>query len=391
VRAVNRRRWLEAAGLVALVHPRLGLAAGDGDDAPARPGQPLRFPRDHGAHLQDRIEWWYATGWLNRGSSVPPLGFQLTFFRQRTDLPRAASGAAGRFAPLQLLSAHAAVSDIGANRHRHAQRVARWSGNPQAAEARASATDTNVAIGPWQFSRDEQGVYRARIPAEEAGFELDLSLKPTQPLLLQGHDGTSQRGPLAEDFSHYYTQPQLAVQARLRLDGRETTHTGTAWLDHEWSEKLVPDNASGWDWIGMNLDNGAALTASQVRGGPGGPVRGGPGGPVWAGCSYREANKPGEPGEPVQTFFGPQAVRFEPLRYWKSPATGASYPVGWRVTTPIGRFDINALMDAQELDSRASTASVYWEGLADLLDAGGRRVGRGYLEMTGYVEPLRRG
>jgi predicted secreted hydrolase len=277
-----------------------------------------------------------------------------------------------------LLSAHAAVSDIGTAKHRHAQRVARWSGDPRAAEARASAIDTDVAIGPWQLLRDQSGVYRARIPAEEAGFDLDLELKPTQPLLLQGHAGTSQRGPLAEDFSHYYTQPQLAVRARLRLDGRESTHTGTAWLDHEWSEKLVPDNASGWDWIGMNLDNGAALTASQVRGGSASS-------PVWVGCSYRE------PGGPVQIFFGASAVRFEPLRHWKSPATGASYPVGWRVTTPIGRFDVNALMEAQELDSRASTASVYWEGLADLLDASGRRVGRGYLEMTGYVEPLRRG
>ncbi len=374
---VNRRRWLEAAGLLALAHPCIGRASDD--DAPARPGRPLRFPRDHGAHPQDRIEWWYATGWLNRADrdKAPPLGFQLTFFRQRTDLPQLASGSAGRFAPLQLLSAHAAVSDIGANRHRHAQRVARWSGDARPAQARASAADTDVAIGPWHLRR-EQGVYRARIPADEAGFELDLQLKPTQPLLLQGHAGTSQRGPLAEDFSHYYTQPQLAVQARLRLDGRETIHTGTAWLDHEWSEKLVPGNATGWDWIGMNLDSGAALTASQVRGGAGGPV--------WAGCSYRE---PG--GGAAQTFFGPQAVRFEPLRYWKSPLTGASYPVRWRITTPIGRFDVNALMDAQELDSRASTASVYWEGLADLLDSAGRRVGRGYLEMTGYVEPLRRG
>jgi predicted secreted hydrolase len=377
VSGLNRRRWLEAAGWLAVAQPQLGIA-GD-DDAPARAGQSLRFPRDHGAHLQDRIEWWYATGWLNRADrdKAPPLGFQLTFFRQRTDLPRAASGSAGRFAPLQLLSAHAAVSDIGAKRHRHAQRVARWSGDPLSAEARASVADTDVAIGAWHLSRNGQGVYRARIPAEEAGFDLDLELKPTQPLLLQGHAGTSQRGPLTEDFSHYYTQPQLTVQARLRLDGRETVHTGTAWLDHEWSEKLVPDNATGWDWIGMNLASGAALTASQVRGGAGGPV--------WAGCSYRQARGP------VQTFFGPQAVRFEPLRHWKSPATGASYPVGWRVTTPIGRFDVNALMDAQELDSRASTASVYWEGLADLLDATGRRVGRGYLEMTGYVEPLRRG
>ena len=38
---------------------------------------------------------------------------------------------------------------------------------------------------------------------------------------------------------------------------------------------------------------------------------------------------------------------------------------------------------------RGSTGTVYWEGLSELLDAGGRRVGLGYLEMTGYAGALR--
>ena len=46
-------------------------------------------------------------------------------------------------------------------------------------------------------------------------------------------------------------------------------------------------------------------------------------------------------------------------------------------------------LDAQELDSRASTGTVYWEGLSELLDARGRRIGRGYLEMTGYAAPIK--
>ena len=32
-------------------------------------------------------------------------------------------------------------------------------------------------------------------------------------------------------------------------------------------------------------------------------------------------------------------------------------------------------MDAQELDGRSSNGAVYWEGLSDLLDARGQRVG----------------
>ena len=32
----------------------------------------------------------------------------------------------------------------------------------------------------------------------------------------------------------------------------------------------------------------------------------------------------------------------------------------------------------------------YWKGLSDLLSSNGKRVGRGYLEMTGYARPIRR-
>ncbi len=82
-------------------------------------------------------------------------------------------------------------------------------------------------------------------------------------------------------------------------------------------------------------------------------------------------------------------MRFAAGRRWASPATGARYPVQWHIETPAGRFKLRALLDAQELDSRGSTGTVYWEGLSELLDASGRRVGLGYLEMTGYAGRLR--
>ena len=87
--------------------------------------------------------------------------------------------------------------------------------------------------------------------------------------------------------------------------------------------------------------------------------------------------------------FGPDELFFEPLRFWTSPQTGARYPVEWRVLSPAGSHTVRSLLDAQELDARGSTGTVYWEGLSDLLDAQGQPVGRGYLEMTGYAQRLR--
>ncbi len=58
------------------------------------------------------------------------------------------------------------------------------------------------------------------------------------------------------------------------------------------------------------------------------------------------------------------------------------------VRTPGDFYTVKAVIDPQELDSRSSTGTVYWEGLSDLIDSNGKPVGRGYLEMTGYVQRL---
>jgi predicted secreted hydrolase len=80
---------------------------------------------------------------------------------------------------------------------------------------------------------------------------------------------------------------------------------------------------------------------------------------------------------------------FSPQRVWKSPTSQASYPVEWIVRTPADFYTVRAVIDNQELDSRASTGAIYWEGLSELRDSNGRLVGHGYLEMTGYAQPLR--
>jgi predicted secreted hydrolase len=380
----GRRQWLQslaaAAGTVALPSARAAspdpLAADPAAD-PVRRGRPLVFPRDHGAHLGARTEWWYATGWLGP-ATAPVLGFQLTFFRSRTGL---AQGLPGRFAPRQLLFAHAAVTLLdpagGRAVHRHAQRIARWNGDPTAPLAAAALHDGAVHIGDWSFRREGER-WHGLLPARD--FALDLQLQRTQPLLLQGDAGFSRKGPEERQASHYYTEPQLAVAGRVTVDGRAHTarpeDAARAWLDQEWSEELLHPDAVGWDWIGMNLLDGSALTAFQLRRADGSAL--------WAGGSLR---RPGGTAQP----FAEDAVRFGAGRTWASPATQARYPVHWTVDSPAGRHTVRALTDAQELDSQGSTGAIYWEGLSEVLDASGTRVGLGYLEMTGYAGRLRLG
>ena len=364
-------RFRRALLLSALAAPTLAPAQA------VRRGRALSFPRDHGAHLGARTEWWYATGWLDDAR----LGFQVTFFRSRTGLAEPPAGASSRFAPRQLLFAHAAITDVAAGRHWHDERIVRWSGDAASATARAAETDADVHIGNWRLWREPEAAgtrtparWLARVAAR--GFTLDLTMTRTQPLLLQGDAGFSRKGPEEAQASHYYSEPQLDTRARISRDGRALEATGRAWIDQEWSDQILHPDAVGWDWIGMNLLDGSALTAFRLRRRDGSAL--------WAGGSFRA------PGAASASFTA-EAVRWSPGRRWRSPATSADYPVGWRIDTPAGAFEVRALLDAQELDSRGSTGAIYWEGLSELLDAQGRRVGVGYLEMTGYAAPLRLG
>jgi len=329
--------------------------------------RPLQFPADFGSHPNTRTEWWYATGALEAADRK--LGFQLTFFRSRTDVPQ---DHPSRFAARQLVFAHAAVTDLAGRRLRHDQRVAR--AGFRIAEAHEG--DTRVDLRDWHLWREGQADsrYHARLRSDSASFDLDLMLAATQPVLLQGEAGYSRKGPEPAQASHYYSEPQLQVSGSLAMDGKPLAVRGTAWLDHEWSDELLAADAVGWDWIGMNLFDGSALTAFRLRRRDGSVL--------WAGGSHRSA------GQAVHDFAA-DAVHFTPGRTWRSATSQATYPVEWVIDVPPGRYRVRALLDAQELDSRNSTGAIYWEGLSELLDAQGRVVGRGYLEMTGYPAPLR--
>lgn len=354
----RRRLLLALAAAPALAWGREPVAYGE-----VRP-RPLVFPRDHGAHPEYRIEWWYLTGWLD--AEPQPLGLQITFFRARTSIDPANPS---RLAAHQLIIAHAAIADPDRGALLKDERVARAG----LGLAWTSESDTDVGLDRWSFRREPDGRYACTVPAR--GFELRFTARPTQPLLLQGQEGFSRKGPRDEQASHYYSAPHLALEASLRRDGRTLELGGSAWLDHEWSSTLLDPDAAGWDWVGMNLDDGSALTAFQIR-------TKGTGAPLYTYASLRS------PGSPQVRTFPSEAVAFEPLARWTSPRTGAVYPVAQRIRVGDRLFETEPLFEDQELDSRASAGAVYWEGASRLREHG-RLVGRGYLEMTGYAAPMR--
>ncbi|HEX9206942.1 MAG TPA: carotenoid 1,2-hydratase [Steroidobacteraceae bacterium] len=374
--------------LVALAIPLLAHA--EVTYPPVQPNVELQFPRDEGSHPDYRLEWWYVTGWLDDvGSKVKkPIGFQVTFFRVRTGLGEDNPSA---FAPRQVLFAHAALADPALGRLRHAQRSARAGFDL----AYAREGSMQVRLDDWSLQQTATGQYVAVVRGEDFAFQ--LTLESAQAPLLQGQRGYSRKGPDPRAASYYYSLPQLEVTGKVVTEGRERQVSGKAWFDHEWSSDYVDERALGWDWLGVNLHDGGALMAFRMRD-PQGAAR-------WAAATLRpspalRATSPAGRGRgespasvaPISSgrsaeaqTFAPTDVEWMPLETWRSSRTGVLYPVRWRVRVGTRVYRVEPLMLDAELDSRATTGILYWEGPIRLLDdRSGEEVGRGYLELTGY-------
>ena len=171
------------------------------------PSPGFSFPRDHGAHPLFRTEWWYVTGHVKTGTGKS-LGFQVTFFRSRTGI---GEDSPSRFAPTQILFAHAAVSDPVFGRLRHDDRIAR-----QGFGSRAATESLDITLENWTM-RQAGNQILTQLKAKD--FAIDLVLTPGTPPLLQGENGFSRKGPGPDQASYYVSLPQSKVEGRSNSTG----------------------------------------------------------------------------------------------------------------------------------------------------------------------------
>lgn len=389
-----RRRWLKRLPLCAstlCLSTRFSQAAQTHFFDPVQLGRPFIFPRDHGAHLNFRTEWWYVTGFLapsqGQGES---LGFQVTFFRSATG---EASTNPSRFAATQLLFSHAALALKSEGKLIHDQAAMR-AGFDRLTTLSEQDTDVRSMVrSRARFIKREEkspGASTYTISVHAPMFSLDLNMTAPTPPALQGVMGFSQKGPSIKQASHYYSRPQLQVQGRVIVNKLNAqNYRGRAWMDHEWSNEVLDESAAGWDWLGLNFDNGHSLMAFQIR-----PKLTGE--PIWS--EARGFNSQGDvdfvlPAQD-QAPARREALKFKPKRFWRSLRSNALYPVELdielqRPNSSVKRIlSLQPLMDDQEVDARASTGGFYWEGLVFVFE-NQKRIGQGYLELTGYAAPMK--
>lgn len=340
----------------------------------AEPGWKYEFPRDHHAHREFKTEWWYFTGNLSDADGYR-FGYELTFFRQGIRPAAERDPKASRFIVDDLKFAHFAITDVNGQQFHYEQKMNRG------AFGEAGFDDGQRLAWIENWSLTSSGNDAFQLTASGAAGILRLDLRTTKPSVVHGENGVSVKAAGGGSASHYYSIPRLETTGTMTVDGSTRAVHGETWFDHEWSSSQLGKGQVGWDWVCLQWEDGAALMLYRMRLENGGV----------------DSSSSGTWIAPDGTATHLRAADFQmtPTAVWKSTASEARYPTGWRIALPAqhAEFTVKAALDNQELKLGPIT---YWEGA---LDAAGTRDGKpikgqGYLELTGYggrmVEALQR-
>jgi len=330
----------------------------------AQPGYVFVFPRDYFNHEDYQTEWWYYTGNV-MAPDGHRFGYELTFFRQGVSR----ANGSGPWFVHDLWMAHIALSDINGQRFYSEERLNRSGPGVAGVDAKTG----RVWNGNWQAHIAEHEE-KLRGVADKFGFA--LTLKPVKQPVIQGQNGVSQKAEGAGHASHYFSLTRLMTSGSIDLDGKTYTVEGTSWIDHEFFSDSMAANETGWDWLSLQLGDGAELMLYRLRHTDGSidPYSSG---------SYVDA------GGTTEFLAAGDFTMMPGTENWTSPATKAAYPVHWHVSIPRLKMELDVTTPLKNQELTASFGPSYWEGA---IDVGGFRDhapihGVGYLEMTGYSDP----
>ena len=334
----------------------------------ALPGRKLSFPADHYSHPDFKTEWWYYTGHLETESGKR-YGYQVTFFRFGVRDRQQEMKEKPLFTELYM--AHFALSDVATKKFIYRERINRGYGNRAGA-----ATDRYLVWNEdWKVEGDDK---THQIYVKDRGTTLRLALNSLKPPVLHGENGHSQKGEGEGRASYYYSLTRMQTEGELTINGKKEKVRGLSWMDHEFGSNQLADNQGGWDWFSIQLDNQTELMLYLMR------RKDGSVDPYSSGTLV-SANG-------TTKHLTLKDFRIEVLDRWKSPKSGATYPMKWQVSIPSEEIELEIIpaFSDQELITHRSTRVTYWEGA---VKAGGRFgqepiKGVGYVEMTGYAGKL---
>ncbi len=309
--------------------------------------QSVELPHDEGVHLSG-LEWFYFNGHLTAENGQE---FSYHFVTFQTVQP---SGLTSRLAQLSWAD--------------HAEMLHLTGEKAAVPLPEASSGEFDLSTDDWRMSGNGEE-YQLSFGVGE--YTVELEAVSQRPAVLHHGSGLVDLGVAGKTY--YYSRTRLATSGTVTVGGVSHAVTGVSWMDHQWGEFTTL--GIGWDWLSLNLDDGSDLTVSVV----------------WEQEGHKPVSTYGTyvPADASPIHLPGEDVSLEPGGTWTSPATGAVYPVDWRLRVDSLELDLSLTASMEEAEFALSTfiPVIYWEGSVSA--TGTRRgtpvAGRGFVEMVGYA------
>lgn len=218
------------------------------------------------------------------------------------------------------------------------------------------------------FKDSKNGQFKVNVSADK--IKANLQFKSLKPVSLIGGNGKP-------DKLYYYSFPLNEVKGYIKKDVVTEYVTGEGWFDHQWGYLGDLLTKTGWNWFGLQLDDGRELLINEFY-------------TIKTGDTFSPmANLIEKDGKLKFT----RNVTFEPSNYWISPITNAAYPLNWIITIPDYKMTINveAIFKEQEMAALAPLNAI-WEGACSVSVIEKKPFhkntpinGKGFLELVGYA------
>lgn len=352
----------------------------------------ISFPQDKADHPYSNMEWWYCyafltgdrgnrytwmTSWFQVGELPAPKGHYMIHSLHRLDEGQSESSSyIDRTLVFQMVSLYLPLylmlhpTDWKA----HRQYKTLLQGTipaphllmPQAS-VQSSPTRLKYGQSQWVFSEDHPNFH---IHIHDESSRLNLQFIPEKPISI-----IDERGEL--NGHQYYSMSRNQVVGQLQSSGVTETLLGEGWFDHQWGRDYGLLHGSGWNWFGLQLEDGRELLINQ-----------------------RLPTGSSTPDVPIAKLIGKDSVitttknvALHPLSYWRSPTTGITYPVEWQIQLPELSMNLHVipLLHDQEMQILGPLQAI-WEGACTLngesLSPPGFRTpvkGKGFIELVGYA------
>jgi predicted secreted hydrolase len=327
----------------------------------------LSFPDDFGPHPDYQTEWWYYTGNLE-SQDGRHFGYQLTFFRRALLPASQESERSSEWGTNQIYMAHFALSDAKGDAFYAFERFSRGA----AGLAGAHGSPYTVWLEDWRVEQTSASQFTLSAANEE--IAINLVLQDEKGPILQGDQGFSPKGPEPGNASYYYSQTRLISNGEITIGDEHIAVEGLSWKDHEFSTSALAPGQIGWDWFSIQLENGYELMLFELRRGDGS-------------IDLLSSGTLISPDGDILSL-SEKDFSVSTQGSWKSPHSGANYPMGWQLSIPGADLvlELSPYLEDQELN----LSITYWEGAVFVsgMQNGEEVSGQGYVEMTGYADSL---